>query len=373
MTTVLVTGANGFIGSNLCGHLDGHPGVDRVLTSTREDTPDSLERKLALAEVVFHLAGSNRPDDPREFVEVNVGLTRTIVRLLRERDRRPLVVLASSIQAARDNDYGRSKLGAEEAVEAYVHDDGGAAAIYRLPNVFGKWSRPRYNSVVATFCHSIARDREIEIHDPEARLPLVHVGDVVARFLTHVGERPGPGLRRPEVSPVYEVSVGELARLVRSFRDIRDTLLLPDMSDRLTRLLYGTYLSFLPEDGLAYEPERWTDDRGTLTELLKSDHFGQIFISTTRPGVTRGEHFHHAKAEKFCVLKGEAVIRFRRVGGDGVLEYPVSGDRVTVVDIPPGYTHHIENVGGDEMIVLFWADEVFDPERPDTHPLPVDP
>lgn len=366
MSSALVTGAGGFIGRNLCTRLAVDPTVDRLLTATREDTPESVAGKLAEADVVFHLAGSNRPADPAEFHEVNVELTRVVTASLAARERPPLLVLASSTRAEGDDPYGRSKREAERIVEAYVRDGGGAAVVYRLPNVFGKWSRPHYNSVVATFCHELARDREIDVHDPDARLGLVHVDDVVARFLSHVGDDGRRRLERCEVAPVYDVSVADLAGRLRAFREVRGALRLPDMGDRLTRLLYGTYLSYLPEDGFAYAPTSRTDERGTLTELLKSEHLGQIFVSTTRPGIVRGRHFHHAKAEKFCVLCGEGMIRFRRVGAERVLEYPVSGATPTVVDIPPGYTHSIENVGTGEMIVLFWASETFDPGRPDT-------
>ncbi len=372
MRTVLVTGANGFIGKNLLLRLEEEDPPVRRLAITREDPPGSIAQKLREADLVYHLAGSNRPERREELYEVNAGLTEQIVHQLVEQGRTPPIVLASSTQAERDNDYGRSKRQAEEVLERWAGEHGGRAVIYRLTNVFGKWARPDYNSVVATFCHNLARDRPIEVHDPATPLRLVHVDDVLERFRSHLAVEPPPGVARVEVTPVFEVTLGELVGHLQAFRELRETLRLPDMSDRFVRLLYSTYLSYLPPDGFAYDLVERSDERGRLAELLKSERFGQIFVSTTRPGVTRGNHFHHSKAEKFCVVRGDAVIRFRKPGEDAVLEYPVSGDRSRVVDIPPGYTHSIENVGDEEMVVLFWANEVFDPDRPDTRYLKVE-
>ncbi|MGH7541554.1 MAG: NAD-dependent epimerase/dehydratase family protein [Gemmatimonadota bacterium] len=366
MRAILVTGGNGFIGSNLLIRLAEEEPEAQLLAVTREDTPRSTAEKLAQADIVYHLAGSNRPERPDEFYEVNTGFTEEIVRHLVESGRTPPIVFASSTQVERDNHYGRSKKLAEEILEEYARERGGAVVIYRLTNVFGKWAKPNYNSVVATFCHNIARDIPVDIHDPTTELRLLHVDDVLDHFRTHLHEELPPGVRRPEVRPVFETTTGTLAEHLYAFRDARRTLRLPDLSDRFVRLLYSAYLSYLAPDDFAYEPFERRDERGKLTELLKSECFGQIFVSTTRPGVTRGGHYHHHKVEKFCVLHGEATIRFRKLGEDAVLEYAVSGARTQVVDIPPGYVHDIENVGDDEMIVLFWASEVFDPDRPDT-------
>lgn len=371
MRTIVVTGADGFIGRNLVLRLEEDLADVEVVGVDLEDTPESTRTKLGSADLVYHLAGSNRPKRVDEFYEVNEGFTGEVVRALVEQDNRVPVVLASSTQAERDNDYGRSKKAAEEVLERYARTQGGTAIIYRLTNVFGKWSRPNYNSVVATFCHRIARDLSIEIHDPQTRLRLVHVDDVVEAFLDHARSELQPRVHRPEVRPSYEVTLQELADRLRLFRSIRQSLELPDLSDRFSRLLHSVYLSFLPKDRFSYSLQERTDERGKLAELLKGEHFGQIFVSTTRPGVTRGNHYHHTKVEKFCVLSGEAVIRFRLLDGEEVLEYPVSGSRLEVVDIPPGYTHNIENVGDGDMVVLFWASEPFDPDRPDTRYLEV--
>lgn len=372
MTTALITGANGFIGRHLSLGLEADDTVERVLTITREDTAESIADKLGRADVVYHLAGVNRPERTSEFREVNAGLTERIVRCLAEAGKTPLLVFASSTQAELDNEYGRSKREAEEILARWADRHAANVVISRLTNVFGKWARPGYNSVVATFCHNIARGRPTDVHDGQSLLRLVHVDDVVRSFLAAADMLPDGGVRGVTVSPVYELTVADLARRLGAFGDSRRTLRMPDLDDRLDRLLYGTFVSYLPTSDLAYDLLERIDDRGKLGELLKSRHFGQIFVSTTRPGVTRGQHFHHSKAEKFCVLSGEAVIRLRRAGDDEVHEYAVSGSRLRVVDIPPGYAHNIENVGDDEMIVLFWASEEFDPDRPDTYSLRVE-
>jgi UDP-2-acetamido-2,6-beta-L-arabino-hexul-4-ose reductase len=321
---------------------------------------------------VFHLAGTNRPEREEAFVTGNVGSLETLFTALDggaaggESAPRPLIVLASSTQAANDTPYGRSKAAAEQALEAYAARTGTPAVIYRLPGVFGKWCRPDYNSVVATFCHNVARGLPIAISDPARAIEVVHVDDVVARFLSHLEDRPA-GVTRGRVSPTFTVTLGELADRIRGFRAMRDTLEVADATDPFTHRLLGTYTSYIPPADLAYALEQRIDPRGTLAELLKSPHFGQMFVSRTRPGITRGNHYHDLKVEKFCVLEGDAVIRFRPVLGDEVTEHRVSGTDFKVVDIPPGMTHSIENVGAGEMIVLFWACEIFDRDRPDTH------
>lgn len=368
---VLVTGAGGFVGSNLVVALR-RGGLD-VATIDIRDNRDALLAGVRGAGVVFHLAGVNRPPHESEFIAGNVGSLETVLAAIDESVRseagqaRPLLVLSSSAQAGRDNPYGRSKLAAEQVLETYVARTGSSAVIYRLPGVFGRWCRPNYNSVVATFCHNIARDLPIAISDPNHVVELVHVDDVVARFLTHLEGRADSGTAREAVSPAFTISVGELADRLRTFRAMRDTLLVADASDPLTRRLLATYTSYIPPDDLAYPLTQRTDARGTLAELLKSSHFGQMFVSRTHPGITRGNHYHDLKVEKFCVLEGDAVIRFRSVLGETVIEHRVSGTDFKVVDIPPGMTHSIENVGSVEMIVLFWASEILDPQRPDTH------
>jgi UDP-2-acetamido-2,6-beta-L-arabino-hexul-4-ose reductase len=363
---ILVTGAEGFLGKNLVVALRRIPGVE-VLGFDRNETASDLSRFAAEADVVFHLAGVNRPERVEEFQEGNARLTSELVGLLAQHGRRVPVVLSSSTQAALDNPYGRSKLAAEEAVRRYGASTGAPVVVYRLPGLFGKWSRPNYNSVVATFCHNLARGLPVTVRDPAQEVELAYVDDVVAEFLRALEPgRPAPS--SPGVDPAFRVTLGDLVRRIEAIRDVRVTLRLPDLSDPFTRRLYATFLSYLPEDRFAYQPEKRTDARGSLVELLKSPSFGQIFVSRSYPGVVRGHHFHDTKVEKFCVVQGRAVICFRHVLGGEVIRYEVAGEDMTVVDIPPGYTHSIENLGEGEMVTLFWSSQVFDPSQPDTFP-----
>jgi UDP-2-acetamido-2,6-beta-L-arabino-hexul-4-ose reductase len=367
---ILVTGSNGFIGKNLIAWLERWAEV-RVLTFDQENTPQDLDERLAVADMVYHLAGVNRPQSADEFRSGNVDLVAQMCDRLRHHGRPVSLVLTSSIQAALDNPYGISKRQAEEVVARYAAESGARVLIYRLRNVFGKWCRPNYNSVVATFCHNIAHDQPISISDPNRELELVYVDDVVERFLSDIASTEPAGLTYREVTPHFKVTLGRLAELIHSFRQMRQTLRLPDLSDEFTRKLYGTYLSYLEADDFAYALEVKCDPRGCLAEFVKSPAFGQIFVSRTEPGITRGNHYHHTKTEKFLVVQGEAVIRFRHIRGGEVIEYHVRGEDFRVVDIPTGYTHAIENVGPGELVTLFWASEVFSQDRPDTYGMAV--
>ena len=366
MNRVLVTGAEGFIGKNLRLALGREAGTE-IIGVDLGTAAAVLERGLDEAEAVIHLAGVNRPEKENEFEDGNVGSLAAVLAGLERRGRRPLVVLSSSIQALLDNPYGRSKKRAEDALLDFHRRTGAAVRIFRLPGVFGKWCRPNYNSVVATFCHNIARDLPISISDPDREIDLVHVDDVVAAFLAALKAGPGPGgASFLSVTPVFRVSLGALAGKIQAFRAVRETLAQPALDDPFDRRLFGTYVSYLPEEEFDYDLAVREDERGALAELLKLGGHGQIFVSRTRPGVTRGNHYHDSKVEKFVVLEGEAVIRFRRLTTGEIIEYPVCGREMRVVDIPPGWTHSIENVGAAEMVVLFWASEIFDPARPDT-------
>lgn len=362
---VLVTGASGFIGKNLLAALARLPHVE-VHGYDRENSPAELKQGLATADFVFHLAGVNRPETPDEFRSGNVDLTAQICERLLAGGRSVPFLLASSTQAVLENPYGQSKRAAEEVVAGYARRSGAPAFIYRLTNVFGKWCRPNYNSVVATFCHNIARDLPITVSDPMRELTLVHVDDVVRSFLSELVPDPPAGVFYREAGPTYTTTLGVLADLIHSFRASRQTLYVPDFGDAFIRKLYGTYVAYLPEDAFAYDLEQKCDARGCLAEFVKSTPFGQVFVSRTHPGVTRGNHFHHLKTEKFLVLEGTAVIRFRQIHGDELISYEVSGDEFRVLDIPPGYTHSIENVGTGVLVTLFWASEIFDPQQPDT-------
>lgn len=368
---VAITGADGFIGKNLVAALRRSERFEAIPLTRSTDTA-ALGSMLSGVDAVVHLAGANRPADPADFEAVNVSLTSRILSHLARQGRAVPVLFASSTQATLDNPYGRSKLAAESALQEYAEATGSAVYVLRLPNVYGKWCRPNYNSAVATFCHNIARDLPIEVSDSGRKVTLIYIDDVVAAILARLAtEQAAPGFQYVRLERTHKISLGDLVALLRSFRASRQTLELPDLSTWFTRSLYATYVSYIPEDNWAYQLKQSTDSRGALAELLKSDSAGQLFFSTTRPGITRGNHVHDTKVEKFCVLKGEARIRFRHVLGDAVIQYDVSGDQPTVVDIPPGYTHSIENVGADDMVVLFWASETFQPSAPDTFSCPV--
>ena len=369
MKTVLITGGAGFIGKNLVAALNRRDDVRLILFEV-DSEPAVLDAGLAESEIIYHLAGVNRPKDESEFVG-NTGLTEQMLARLAELGRTPTFVLSSSAQAELDNPYGRSKKAAEDAVLKFNKETSAPVCIYQLPGVFGKWSRPNYNTVVATFCHNIARGLDITVNDLNREMELVYIDDVVAAFLRHLDGAPDLSRQRYNVSRTFRVTLGELAKRIRRLHAIRETLTVPDLDDDLMKCLHATYLSFLPKNGFGYPVKLNSDNRGWLFQLIKSDHFGQIFVSKTLPGITRGNHYHDTKVEKFCVIQGQGVIRFRRIDSEEILEYPVDDQVIQVVDISPGYTHSIENTGEGEMICLFWANQIFAPERPDTYFDPV--
>jgi len=373
---VLITGANGFIGKNLRQHLAERPEVE-VLTITRTSSDDELTQAVSQAEFVFHLAGVNRPEDPEEFQRGNAGLTSRLCEQVasqaRDTGRKIPVVLSSSIQAERDNPYGKSKRDAEDAVFALSKECAVPVHVFRLPNVFGKWSRPNYNSVVATFCHNIAQDLPIKVNDPSAPLTLVYVDDVVRRFLQLLD---GVSLAAtPEgfeqVQPEYATTVGALAQTIRGFRESRRSLVTDRVGAGLTRALHSTYLSFLRPEQFSYTVPQHGDARGVFVEMLKTPDSGQFSFFTAHPGITRGGHYHHSKTEKFLVIKGEACFRFRHMLTDEFYELFTSGESPEIVETVPGWTHDITNVGETELICMLWANEIFDRENPDTFACPV--
>ena len=367
MKNVVVTGSGGFIGKNLLERLRRRQDV-QIATFERQDSLTNLRRYLDDADIVFHFAGVNRPKKDEEFEIGNAGLTRKIVDILEKLKRTPTIVFPSSIQASLDNLYGRSKKRAEDILLDYGRQNRADVYLYRLPNVFGKWCRPNYNSVVATYCHNIARDMPISISDAKRELELIYIDDRVENFGRVIeGKVPVVVDGFCCAGPTYRTTLGQLAEMIRSFRGSRQHLLVPDFSDAFVRCLYATYISYLPENGFAYALRQYKDDRGELAEILKSPTFGQIFVSRSRPGIVRGNHSHDTKVEKFVVLDGEAIIRFRNVLEDDIIEYQVSARDFKVVDIPPGYLHSIENTGANDLIVLFWANQIFDVDRPDTY------
>lgn len=365
---ILVTGANGFIGKNLVVRLKELSNVS-VSTLVRGDDSALLPHLVTQADAVVHLAGENRPEDESAFAQVNTGLTSVLCNAIAQEfsatGRHVPLVLASSTQAERDNPYGRSKLAAEEVVQVLAKETGNPCVIFRLPGVFGKWCKPNYNSVVATFCRNIARDLPIQINDPGASLRLVYVDDAVTALLAAL-DAPVSGCVQAEVRPEYTVYLGELANQIRAFRDCRSTLMTERVGTGFVRALYATYVSHLPNDKFSYHLPQHSDQRGVFVEMLKTPDSGQFSYFTAHPGITRGGHYHHTKTEKFLVIKGEALFRFRHLLTHELVELRTSGSAPQVVDTIPGWTHDITNVGSDEMVVMLWANENFDRQKPDT-------
>lgn len=354
------------MGKNLAEALSRRTSI----TVTRFDItndPAALPDLIGDADFIFHLAGVNRPRNPEEFSSGNAGLTKVVISHLMEQGKTTPLLISSSTQAAQENPYGVSKRKAEDAVFAYGRQTGAPVHVYRLPNVFGKWCRPDYNSAVATFCNNIANDLPIQINDPAVTMNLVYIDDVVADFIAALdGKRPASDLFR-QVQPVHTITLGEIVDLIRSFRESRADFSIPDMSDPFTKKLYSTYLSYLPHDGFSYPLKMNVDERGSFTEFLKTGDRGQVSVNICKPGITKGNHWHHTKNEKFLVVSGQGVIRFRRIGSEDVLYYRVAGDILEVVDIPTGYTHNISNTGQTDLVTVMWCNEAYDPEKPDTY------
>lgn len=376
MKRVLLTGANGFVGRNLQLRLRERKDV-QVLCYTREHPLEQLAELLEGVDFVFHLAGVNRSQDPKEFAVGNANLTRNLCQAVAAAAHlagKPIPILyTSSTQAALDNPYGHSKREAEEVLATAGLDPLVPVHVFRLPNVFGKWCRPHYNSVVATFCQNIARSLPIQINDPQALLTLVYIDDVVECFVQLMdGATPITG---PDsfalVQPQYTSTVGEVARLVRAFHDSRDSLVTERVGTGFVHALYATYVSYLPVDAFAYNLPQHADPRGVFVEMLKTPDCGQFSFFTAHPGVTRGGHYHHSKTEKFLVIKGQALFRFRHMLSGQLHELQTVGDKPQIVETVPGWTHDITNTGSDEMIVMLWANEIFDRARPDTYNCPL--
>jgi UDP-2-acetamido-2,6-beta-L-arabino-hexul-4-ose reductase len=360
---VLVTGANGFIGKNLIVHLQ-EQGIEFV-SFTHDMVLSDLASALDGIDFVFHLAGINRPKESTEFTEGNAELTAQLCDLIRASCKSIPVLYTSSIQAAADNPYGLSKLAAEEALMSLEKDTGSPVYLYRLPNVFGKWSRPNYNSAVATFCHNIANDLPVQINDPASVINLVYIDDVIQDFLRLLQEQPD-GIVRPEVSPTYKITVGELADQIRVFKSGRESMVTEPVGVGFTRALYSTYLSFLRPEQFTYPLTAHADVRGRFVEMLKTKDSGQFSFFTAHPGITRGGHYHHTKNEKFLVIQGKARFGFRHVVTGETYELFTEGEKPEVVETVPGWSHDITNIGDNEMIVMLWANEIFDRQHPDT-------
>jgi UDP-2-acetamido-2,6-beta-L-arabino-hexul-4-ose reductase len=358
---ILVTGARGFVGRNLCLALKN--GGHDVLSYDLNNTKEELDVFLKEAEFIFHLAGVNRPKDTSEFKKGNQDFTSLILEKLRKFDSVAPIVFTSSIQATRDNDYGKSKKGAEEALKKYGIETGNLIYPLRLSNLFGKWSRPNYNSVIATWCHNIARDLDIVISDPEIILELTYIDDLVNVFMSLLVE---PSKKKIVQIPTFSVKLGKIAALLKEFKESRKSLDIRYLNDPFAQKLYATYLSYLPIDDFSYPLVTHGDNRGSFTELIRLGTLGQVSVNVIKPGITKGNHYHHTKNEKFIVVKGEAEIAFRLIGTNEIIRYVVNDKKFEVVDIIPGYTHSIKNIGKDDAVVIIWANETFDPNNPDT-------
>lgn len=375
---ILITGSSGFVGKNLVAELNNikegkakHSKLSSeisILSFDKETDPTLLDKYCKEADFVFHLAGVNRPKEQSEFMEGNFGFTSELLNLLKKHKNTCPVMISSSTQAALDNPYGVSKKAGEDLLRKYAKETGAEVYIYRYPNVFGKWCRPNYNSAVATFCNNIASGVPIQVNDPNVDMTLVYIDDVVNELINCLTGQANKVGDFYKVNTEHEIKLGAIVDLIKSFKESRTTLQVPNLSDAFTKKLYSTYLSYLPEDQFSYPLKMNVDERGSFTEFLKSPDRGQVSVNISKPGITKGNHWHHTKNEKFLVVSGKGAIRFRKVDEPSkVIEYLVSGEKLEVLDIPVGYTHNIENLGESDMVTVMWVNEVFDPEKPDTY------
>ena len=375
---VLVTGSKGFVGRNLVETLKtirDEKYKTSSLTSNLilyeydlNSTKEELKEYCSDCDFIVHLAGVNRPQSPSEFYEGNLGFTEALCSYLKEAGNKCPIMISSSIQVERDNDYGKSKKAGEDALLAFGKENGNPIYIYRFVNLFGKWCRPNYNSVVATWCHNIAHGLDIQINDPSVTLPLCYIDDVVEEIIHCICGNPYivDGAHYG-VEKVYNCTLGDLANTIKRFKESRTILEVINQADELTKKLYATYLSYLPENEFSYPLKMNIDERGSFTEFLKTKEYGQVSVNISKPGITKGNHWHHTKNEKFLVVSGTGLIQFRKVGEEKIIEYQVSGEKLEVIDIPTGYTHNIINVGDNDMVTIMWANEMFDPSKADTY------
>ena len=378
---ILITGAHGFVGKNLLASLQNiRDGKDKttdlpvnlnLMEYDLDTDPALLDGYCAEADFVFHLAGVNRPKEPGEFMAGNFGFTSTLLDTLKKHGNSCPILISSSIQAALDNPYGQSKKAGEDLMFDYGKETGAKVLVYRFPNVFGKWCRPNYNSAVATFCYNIAHGLPITVNDRSVNMTLVYIDDVVVEMIRALQGKENREGAFCKVPVEHKVTLGEIVDLIKSFKASRAERGVPDMSNAFTKKLYATYLSYLPTDQFSYPLKMNTDARGSFTEILRTPDRGQFSVNISKPGITKGNHWHHTKNEKFLVVSGKGVIRFRRVDEAQIYEYYVSGDKLEVVDIPTGYTHNIENLGDTDLVTFMWANEPFDPAKPDTYFLEV--
>ncbi|MEG0770700.1 MAG: capsular polysaccharide biosynthesis protein CapF [Clostridia bacterium] len=374
---ILVTGANGFVGKNLIAQLlnisEGKAtnyDIDKNIKIYEYDIttdPNMLDVFTKDCDFVFHLAGVNRPKTNDEFMTGNFGFTSTLLDSLEKNGNKSPIVITSSIQALLDNDYGKSKKAGEDLLFSYAKKTGAKPLVYRLPNVFGKWCRPNYNSAVATFCNNIANDIEIVVNDPTVNMQLVYIDDVVDEFIMALSGKEHIENGYCFIPTVHKVRLIEIVEKLNAFKKSRETLDVPYLANAFEKALYSTYLSYLPEDKFNYKLHMNIDDRGSFTEIIRTLDRGQFSVNISKPGIVKGNHWHNTKNEKFVVVRGTGVIRFRKIGTDKVIEYFVSGDEIEVLDIPVGYTHNIENLGKEDMVTFMWCNECFNKNKPDTY------
>lgn len=367
---ILITGAQGFIGKNLISELKNKKYTD-IFEYDLDTDVSLLDEYCKKTDFVFHLAGVNRPKEQSEYMKGNFGFTSDLLDALKKHQNTCPVMISSSIQAELCNPYGESKKAGENLLFAYGKETGAKILIYRFPNVFGKWCRPNYNSAVATFCHNIASDLPIQVNDPGVMMNLVYIDDVVNELIQALEGNENKIGSFCKVPVVHSISLGEIVELIYSFKKSRLDYSVPNMSDAFAKKLYSTYLSYLPVDQFSYDLKMNVDQRGSFTEFIKTPERGQVSVNISKPGITKGNHWHHTKNEKFLVVSGQGVIRFRKIDSDEVIEYFVSDAKMEVVDIPTGYTHNIQNLGNTDMVTIMWANESFDPEKPDTYYLEV--
>ncbi len=397
---ILVTGAKGFVGRNLCAQLNNIKEkkattygveVSEVFEYDIDSNPEELDRYCAEADFVFNLAGVNRPQNNEEFMAGNFGFASTLLNTLKKYGNTCPVMLSSSIQATLigrygQSDYGRSKLAGEELFFDYGRETGAKVLVYRFPNLFGKWCKPNYNSAVATFCNNIANDLPIQVNDPSVELELLYIDDLIEEMISallgheHHCEFDGvdtvitPNGRYCAVPVTHKVTLGHIVELLESFRNMPQTLGVPDLTpNSFDKKLYSTYLSYLPKEKMCYDLKMNIDARGSFTEIIRTNSAGQVSVNISKPGITKGQHWHHTKNEKFVVVSGHGLIQLRKIGTEEVLNFEVSGKRIQVVEMIPGYTHNIINLSEtDDLITVMWCNEPFNPNYPDTFFEPVE-
>lgn len=374
---ILVTGAKGFVGKNLIAQLNNiRMGKEKTSPLTDDLTIyeydiDTQEELLDIytkdCDFVCHLAGVNRPENSEDFMKGNFGFTSRLLECLKANNNKAPVLITSSIQAALDNPYGKSKKAGEDLIFNYGKENDVKVLVYRLPNVFGKWCRPNYNSAVATFCNNIANDLDITVNDPSVTMNLVYIDDVVKEFINAIAGKENRVDDFCSVPTVHTITLGEIVDLIYSFKESRNNHSVPKLDNPFAKALYSTYLSYLPKDKFSYPLKMNVDARGSFTEIIRTSDRGQFSVNISKPGITKGNHWHHTKNEKFVVVSGKGLIQFRKIGTDEVIDYHVSGDKIEVVDIPTGYTHNIINEGEGDLVTFMWCNECFDPDNPDTY------